>query len=700
MGWDIRTDSPLLGGDPGARRLRFDVAQPHPGEAGPLPYVSSLLAGSAEVDITPPPGMPKAGYSSNATDGKGFRTRLRARVLHLRRGHASVAIVQCDLLGGSAVLSHLVARHLAGRTDIALAGLMIGATHTHAGPGQFLGTDFYNRFASNRPGFDPGWTQFLAQRIADAVIEAVDTRVPAAMAVGSAPVWGFTRNRSLDPHVRNPEVSDKRLDPQRKWINVDPVAHVVRVDAVDGGSDGNGGMVGRPLAAMVVFGVHGTGISMRAPEYNADLWGYVVGEMADRIESASGHRAVVGAIEGTHADIAPAIRPGRAGHLEARRVGQGIGAAAAGLWEQLGGRLSADVDLAAGFCDVDLDAGGDAIDAIVLPRRPAVGAALVAGAHENVTPVLHRLPPFRPGMPKPWRTGHPQGPKWVLGSRWLQPALLPLRGFPRVLPIQVVRLGSATLVGLPFEVTVGAGRRIAAEVSAAMTPAGEAPDDEARDSGAGDVIVSSVANDYAGYVVTPEEYQRQHYEGGHTLYGPLTQPFVAAHAARLAAAVVAAGGHNVQWVAPRRQFDLRVRRYLPPSIRVPVGAVGRTFDAAAVFTDPDDDHDAVWSQDWFDAEPGALNWHEPLVIVEVAHDGEPNVWRQATTADHRTADDQGWALEVVHVGEVTDAAAAVDPGTHRYRVRWHTPLLAAGVRHRFVLLANAGRPRVDGPMFC
>ena len=40
-----------------------------------------------------------------------------------------------------------------------LAGLSIGATHTHAGPGQFLGTDFYNRFASNQPGFDPAWTQ-------------------------------------------------------------------------------------------------------------------------------------------------------------------------------------------------------------------------------------------------------------------------------------------------------------------------------------------------------------------------------------------------------------------------------------------------------------------------------------------------------------------------------------------------------------
>ena len=45
-------------------------------------------------------------------------------------------------------------------------GLFIGATHTHAGPGQFLGTDFYNRFASNRSGFDPAYAEFVFESAA------------------------------------------------------------------------------------------------------------------------------------------------------------------------------------------------------------------------------------------------------------------------------------------------------------------------------------------------------------------------------------------------------------------------------------------------------------------------------------------------------------------------------------------------------
>ena len=186
--------------------------------------------------------MPKAGYSANAHDGHGFRTRIRARVTHLRAGRASIALVQLDLLAGSSVLQHLVADAIAERTDIPLAGVWMGATHTHAGPGQFLGTDFYNHHASNRAGFDPAYTDFLVRQIASAVIEAHDTRAPAMVAVGSTEVWGLTRNRSHDPHTQNRTVTDKRLDPQRKWVAVNPDLHLLRVDRlVDGGTE--------PLAA-------------------------------------------------------------------------------------------------------------------------------------------------------------------------------------------------------------------------------------------------------------------------------------------------------------------------------------------------------------------------------------------------------------------------------------------------------------------
>jgi neutral ceramidase len=472
--------------------------------------------------------------------------------------------------------------------------------------------------------------------------------------------------------VRNDEVADRRTEPQRRFVNINPWLHLLRVDA-----EGTGGRLD-PLATMVVFSVHGTGISMGASEYNADLWAYLVGELAGRIEASRGASGVVGAVEGTHADVAPALHPTMAGHVEARRVGRGIGAEAAELYDTLAGDLDADVALSAGLREVDLR-HSKSIDGIQLAPRPAVGASLVAGAYENVTPVVHRVPPFRPGTPKPWRTRHPQGEKWVLGSRWLQPLVVPTRSFPQILPVQVIRIGDRALVGLPFEVTVASGRRISSAVAR-----------EVGSPAVADVIVSSVANEYAGYVATPEEYALQHYEGGHTLYGPATQPFVAAHAAKWAAEVIDDGGMRLD-VPAVRSFDLRVRRYLPPTPRG--RPPSRRFVGSARFVEPTSRDDGYWEVEWRDVAPGGLSWHEPLAHVEASDDGR--AWTPARSGDGRPADDQGWDVEVAHLGPVGDGA----PDEHGYVVRWHAPAFRAGRVHRVVLVANADRPLVASDPF-
>lgn len=659
MDWDLAADSPLLAfAGRGKGRARFGVTPVAPSGPEAGRQIDGLLAGAAEVDITPPPGIPKAGYSRNAHTGTGFRSRLRARILHLRAGTTSLAIVHCDLLGGSAVLHHLVARAVAERTDVPLSGLMIGATHTHGGPGQFLGTRFYNRFASNKPGFDAAWAQQLCERIAAGVVEAVETRCPARMAVGSTEVWGLTRNRSLAPHVRNESVDDPRVAPQRAYVSVNPLLHLVRVDtaAEDGSYE--------PLAASVVFSVHGTGVPMQSHEYNADLWAYLVDELAQQITRRHGQRPVVGAIEGTHADVAPALHPGTAGHLEAQRVGRGIGAEAADLYDRLEKELTGEVELAAGLREVDLDRDRS-IGPITLPRRPAVGAALLAGAFENETPVVRHVPPFRAGSGKRRGRG-PQGAKWVVGGPF-QRFVLPRSGFPRVLPVQVLRLGRALLVGLPFELTVETGRRIAAAVS-----------DQAGSHGIEQIVVSSVTNEYAGYCATAEEYALQHYEGGHTLYGPQSQTFFAAHTARLAEETLRTGG--VSDVAGERRFDLLLRHYLP----LPGGPTPeRELLGPATFTDATARTDPYWEQRWRDVGPGDLRWHDPLVRVEAADHGE-DTWR-------RVADDQGCDLEVVHLGHGRRGDT--------YAARWWNPAFRSYRRHRFVLLPNADRPKLTGDAF-
>jgi hypothetical protein len=87
--------------------------------------------------------------------------------------------------------------------------------------------------------------------------------------------------------------------------------------------------------------------------------------------------------------------------------------------------------------------------------------------------------------------------------------------FPKGAPLMSIRVGDRLIVSLPGEATEEVGRRTRAAVLSATRGAGIAA-----------VIVSGLANEYISYFTTPEEYDRQHYEGGSTLYGPLSSVFL------------------------------------------------------------------------------------------------------------------------------------------------------------------------------
>lgn len=649
--------------DPAFERIQIAVTTPPQPQ---LPWEDRLLAGCAEVDITPPPGMPKAGHSKNAHDGTGFRTRLRARVLHLRAGHTSLALVACDLLSGSAIVHHLLADQIVEDTDVRLPGLFLGATHTHAGPGQFSGSEFYNRWSSNRPGFDPAYTGFLVDQLAGAVRTAVAGRQPARLAFGSTEVWGYTRNRALPAHVRNANESDKRTEPQRKYAAINPWLHLLRVDTDPGDAD-ESEAPGRsaPLAAFAWFSIHGTGISHHDTSYNADVWAYLTGELAQRVHDRTGTRPVVGAVEGTHGDMTPAVRPGMLVFPEAERVGRGIGAAAAELHERLGERLHSTTDLAAGLREIDMAAHPE-VAGIRLPE-PRIGVAKLAGAQENTTPVVDKIPPFRPGFPRR-RPNGPQAEKRVVAGEPVHRLVNPTASFPQFMPVQLLRIDDAAILGLPFEVTVEAGRRIADAVAAA--------------SDAQTVVVSSLANDHCDYLTTAEEYSAQYYEGASTLYGPLQQEFVAGCAGALARDLTATGA--VADVPDHRVFDFTVRHYYAR----PHGAAALRITDAARFVEATAAEDAHWRMEWSDVAPGDLHWHAPLVRIEAESvDGSWAVARQ----DDRPADDQGWRVGIEYLG--------CERGRHRYTARWYSPPLGRPGRHRFVLCANADQPETAGQPF-
>jgi neutral ceramidase len=79
---------------------------------------------------------------------------------------------------------------------------------------------------------------------------------------------------------------------------------------------------------------------------------------------------------------------------------------------------------------------------------------------------------------------------------------------PKAVPLLAIRIADRLIVSIPGEMTEGMGRRVRAAVTR-----------EARGSGVTGAVISGLANEYADYFTTPEEYDAQHYEGGATVYG-------------------------------------------------------------------------------------------------------------------------------------------------------------------------------------
>jgi Neutral/alkaline non-lysosomal ceramidase, N-terminal len=70
-----------------------------------------------------------------------------------------------------------------------------------------------------------------------------------------------------------------------------------------------------------------------------------------------------------------------------------------------------------------------------------------------------------------------------------------------MLPVELIRIGSVAVIGIPGEITTMAGRRLRRIA------------DPLAAAGIRYVAVGAYANEYTQYITTPEEYGTQHYEG-------------------------------------------------------------------------------------------------------------------------------------------------------------------------------------------
>jgi len=639
-------------------------------------------AGAVSIDITPPPGMPMGGYSTLANKGKGFRTRLKARVVYLNdgKGH-SVALVQTDLPAGSLLLHHKVAEAVSEKTGLRPGDIAITASHSHSAPANFFENDFYNKHMTSGKWLEPAFLEFVTQRIARGIRQACDNSRPAMIATGRKDIYGYNRNRAIDSYVLNENAGNIKLDdPEAVFKAVNPALYMVRIDVQDDGGHY------KPLAAFSSFSVHATTLTPPVEVYNADLFAYAQKDLEWTIRRRYNTPwAVVHAMTaGTQGDMAPALTD-RGNNIfgffpvnwkEARKLGQGIGREAINLFEALGDKLTADISLGSAVRELNIREN-NVVENIELCKDAVVGNPLVAGANERGVPWIAAIPFLKGGnvMSRRWffKDGC-QGNKRHLFFSFIQPLIEPKDSFPNTAMFQLIRVNDTVILPVPFEVTAESGRRMAERVEREFVQAG--------DNNIRHVWVAGNSNGYFGYTTTPEEYSRQNYEGGHTLYGRYSTPYLTAQLGLLARDFNAKG--DVHELTPDWEYAVKVNTFYPEA-RVSTGRRKAVMQPIAVKAKKEYEEDYIAFR-WQDVGAGEIDFHQPLSRVEVKVNDQ---WVPMVNKAEPVNDD-GYDMEVRYLNEL-------DNGMGEYEARWYNPV--TGGEYRFAIEPRCNRPALMSRVF-
>lgn len=411
---------------------------------------ADFQAGAASVDITPPPGVPMAGYYF-VRYNQGTLDPLSAKAIVFEKDGSRAAVVALDLIGVPRDVVEQARVLVEGLTTVPGAHVMISATHSHTGPE--IGT----RVVNVDPGALARWTAWrnaLPGKIADAV-KAAEARlrpVPVRAAVTKEESVSFVRRfRMVDGTVAwNPGKLNPRI--QAPVGTIDPDLSALFVG---------------DLATYVNFANHLDTVGGTA--YSADY----AGALSRVLQSVHG---------ASHTGVFTLGCAGNINHIDVRRADPQKGAGEAA---RIGAILAADVLKSQPGAKV-LAVGRPKVASVVVPLPLApFEAAEVAQAKEVIA-----------------HYGGPEARPFYDQVRAFKVAELAARnGAPLDAEVQVISLGDqVAFVGLPGEIFADLGKSIKAAspfpvtivVSLANGSLGYIPDRRAYAEGAYEVVSSRV----------------------------------------------------------------------------------------------------------------------------------------------------------------------------------------------------------------
>lgn len=509
--------------------------------------------------------LPLHGYPVVGVLADGFETELYARAFVFSQSSKVIALVvlECSYISHH-LKEALIERCKKNLTSLHLSieNLLLCAQHTHSAPGGHSHYAFHNLTCK---GFRPEVFQAYLNACFDALKEAAGDLAESQLSLNAdlfQEEADVAFNRSLDAYNRNPEVVQR--DEMQTHLALNRMMKQLRIGAKEPGDKG----------LINWFGVQANSISSTNHKINADNKGYAASLLEN--DQRTGPNFIAAFCQEAAADVSPnyygkakwwprgryeddfksAYSNGFLQFEKARQMAEGKE-----FQIPVSGELDAVmmyVDMSDVLCDAEFCLGDEACRT----GQAVVGLSFLEGTSPDIdgtdaftSGVLRSLIRVRELINTMPLTGirgerqrlnalkqihHPKvlavemQQKRLLGYKRLNKlpiatgqaeikdeikrqyeagALTEHSWLPVIVPLQMMRIGALVIIGFPGDLSTTAGMRLRHTVLKAL---------EKYDIL--DVIITTYANEMAGYAVTPEEYMEQSFEGGYTLYGRMTLP--------------------------------------------------------------------------------------------------------------------------------------------------------------------------------
>ena len=504
------------------------AAQSEAEAAGP-----DYLIGTGIYDITGAVAETGAfGYASNQTmNGLQQRLYAHAFILGDPSTNKRVVFVSVDLGAMFQSIKLAVSQRLGAQfggvyTD---ENVMLSATHTHVGNSGHSHDRLYQIAGNDGAGY--GYDKYNFEAVVDGIVKAIARAhknvAHGKIALQTGTLSGATRNRSVPAY-------DNNKDASAFGSNVNETMVQLKLMASDG----------TPRGLINWFAIHPTSFSMATTHISGDNkgWAQYFFEQRMKTKPTDEDGFVVAFAQCDEGDVvssqgncgsAPGFRGDPDDFVNVEVDGKRQLEKAVELFNTPGEALSGPVDFRGrwvnfGDYTVTSKFARDGKEAkLCIPGRGwsfaaggENGPSNIPGVYEGMTRGSFSVIDTNPDLGKAAVGSLVRIAFSAVGAlggaedpgQGAKPVLLPDGKWgwaPTQMPVQIFRIGQLAIVGVPGEATTMSGRRIRKTVLDALAG-----------SGVTTAVIAGLSNQYTGYITTPEEYDKQHYEGASTEFGP------------------------------------------------------------------------------------------------------------------------------------------------------------------------------------